>query len=217
MQVTGSKSKSTTTSRLSIRIPSGQSLHREQPSLAEWNKAVEGVEEVALTLEGPIVVAAPAEEIAAWDGAELLQLQGIALHEGDCISVCEGSEGVGYIARIPKEVAAAIESWQKEGKRVELHTPLREAVEVAVAARRRDKNVVLILEDGCCYAAYAERHRLLYAEVLPLANEAALVNLLALLNKDFELRRARFELRGEESRQYYKCVRSYFGRVKLVK
>ena len=87
----------------------------------------------------------------------------------------------------------------------------------AVVATRRKKNVVLLIEEGCCYAAYAEEHKLHFAEALPLAGEEQLINLLALLNKDYDLRKAQFTLCGSDGNGYYKLVKNYFRRVKVAK
>ncbi len=238
MQVTGSSNTNSTTSRLSIRIPSGQSLHSE---VASWSRKAdstvaphpkadtlatndnsmqilpEGVATVEITLCGPVVATLPREMAESLEWDEILSSVGLSPSE-DEVAVrldCEGA--VALIARLSQEDYSLMEEWRRGGVKVALRSPLEEVMLAAVVATRRKKNVVLLIEEGCCYAAYAEEHKLHFAEALPLAGEEQLINLLALLNKDYDLRKAQFTLCGSDGNGYYKLVKNYFRRVKVAK
>lgn len=212
MQVTGSKTHIPNSTRLSIRIPSGQSLHWE-----DVEQSAEAAGDIEIVVEGPVVVAFPRERAEGLSREALLQESGIAMGEGWCAATIEGAGAVWYAARLAVESATTIERLRSKGHDVKLTTPLEKLVVAAVAASRHAKNIFLRQIDDALYVAFAESHRLRYAEVLPLGGESDLVNLLALLNKDFDLRKGDFTLVGEVCGKYYKTVRKYFRRVKCEK
>ena len=197
---------------MSIRIPSGQSLHWEDVELS-----VGATGDIEIVVEGPVVVGFPRERAESLSLEELLQESGIAMGEGWSVATIEGAGAVWYAARLTAESASTIDRLQREGHNVRLTTPLDKLVVAAVAATRHTKNILLRQIDDAIYVAFAESHRLRYAEVLPLGGESDLVNLLALLNKDFDLRKGEFTLVGEECGKYYKTVRKYFRRVRCEK
>ncbi len=173
--------------------------------------------DIEIVVEGPVVVGFPREKAESLSLEELLQESGIAMGEGWSVATIEGAGAVWYAARLTAESASTIDRLQREGHNVRLTTPLDKLVVAAVAATRHTKNILLRQIDDAIYVAFAESHRLRYAEVLPLGGESDLVNLLALLNKDFDLRKGEFTLVGEECGKYYKTVRKYFRRVRCEK
>ena len=108
-----------------------------------------------------------------------------------------------------------VEEWSQRGLEVRFYTPLMSCATRAIVGTRRKKTVVLALLDGVVYAAYTYKRGLQYAEALPVEGEEELVNLLAHLNQDFDLHKARFILLGESSKRYYKTLRQYFRRVRV--
>ena len=166
---------------------------------------------------GPVVVPYPAEVEGAVCLEEMVATHGVCVGEGGKVITTHPEGAVAYAIVVDSKDAELIKQWRKEGLEVKISTPLEGVVMAAIVARRRDKNVVLEPEGGCVAVAYAERHRLLYAETLPIAGDEEFVNLLALLTKDFDLRKAQFSLRGEEAKRYAKIVKRYFRRVEYQK
>ena len=207
MQVTGSKDKKTTPSRLSIRIPSGQSLHCGCGNELSAGSAVE------LLFEGWEVVPYPKALSEELDLTALLSAAGIALQEDDRVVSIEGEGAINYALRLSAESAKAVDELQGRGVSISFATPLARCVTRAIVGTRRPKTVVLALLGGVAHIAYSDHKHLEYAEAIPLNGEEELINLLAHLNQDYELRKARFVLLGKESWAHYKTLRSYFRRV----
>lgn len=211
MQVTGSNNTPYTPSRLSIRITDGQSLHSEVGSLGEEVSAVD------VELCGPVVATYPKSIESELNLREMLTLHGIFLADNDCVVTFGQSKSIGYVAKVSAELATLIKQWRANGVQVTLSSPLERSVRGAITATRRSKNVHLWIEGGVTYVAYAEEMQLRYAEVIPTEGQEALINLLALLNEDYNLKKAQFLLGGSEGKQYYKTLREYFRRVELSK
>lgn len=209
MQVTGSNNNNRNSSRLSIRIPSGQSLHCEGCSVPENVTAID------LWVEGAVVAPYPTALSGEIDAKALLTTAGVAVGDTDKVFVAEGEGAVSYALRLSAESAEVVEEWMQRGLEVSLHSPLMSCVARAIVGSRRPKTVVLRLSDGVGYVALSNEKRLQYAEALPMEGEAELINLLALLNEDYDLRKARFILFGKESATYYKTLRKYFRRVRV--
>lgn len=211
MQVTGSNHNPKSASRLSIRLTDGQSLLNEVGSLGTE------VTEVIVELYGPVVTTYPKALEEGLAKSEVLTRSGIALAEGDQV-VCFGeSRNIGYVARLSAENSEIISEWRAQGTRVTFTSPLERCVGAAVAATRRSKNVHIHILGQVASIAYAEEMQLRYAEVVPFEDEGAMVNILALLNKDYDLRKAQFVLGGEDGKKYYKTLKEYFRRVECEK
>ena len=211
MQVTGSKRDNSNVSRLSIRIPSGQSLHCESGSVGETITALD------LWVEGAVVVPYPSVLAEQLDLEAMMTTSGVSLEQGARVFTSTPEGEISYALRLSAESAAVVEEWQREGKSVQLLSPLMNSVARAIEGCRLRKLVVLTLLNGVAYVAYTNKRQLHYAEALPIGGEQELVNLVALLNQDYDLRRARFVLLGEESKTYYKTLRKYFSRVRVEK
>ena len=163
--------------------------------------------------EGWEVVPYPKALSEELDFAALLSDAGIALQEGDRAVSIEGEGAVNYALRLSAESVVAVEELQTRGVSVTFATPLAQCVTRAVVGSRRPQTVILTLLGGVAHFAYSDHKHLEYAEAMPLAGEEELVNLLAHLNQDYELRKARFILLGKESWTQYKTLRKYFRRV----
>lgn len=207
MRVTGSKDTQRNAARLSIRIPSGQSLRWEQPEVGEDVRAID------LVVEGWGIATYPTALGESVDVEALLATVGAPIGEDTKAFECHSEGAVGYALRLPREVAESIDEWQARGIEVSINTPLAQCVTRAIVGSRRPKTVVLTLMNSVAYAALSNYKRLQYAEALPIGGEEELVTLLAHLNQDFELRGARFILLGKESAAHYKTLRKYFRRV----
>lgn len=210
MQVTGSKNDNRDSSRLSIRIPSGQSLHCANPI-----ESAQGASTIELWVEGAVVVPYPKALGEQLDLEAMMECSALPIGKGERLFVAEGEGAVSYALRLSAESAAVVDSWQQEGKVVVLRSPLMSCVTRAIVGSRRPKTVVLTLLDGVAYVALSNEKRLQYAEALPIAGEEELINILALLNEEHDLRKARFILLGKESADYYKTLRKYFRRVRV--
>ncbi len=211
MQVTGSNRDKNRTARLSIRIPNGQSLHRDTLSIEDEVTAVE------LTIEGSDVVAFPKELSERIDMRAMFAAAGITIGEG-CKVVIANTEGsIGYALSISEECAQWVEELRSKGLEVSLHTPLSKVVVRAIVGSRHPKTAVLLIAEGVTYAAVSHDKRVQFAEALPMDGEEQIVNLLAHLNQDYDLGKARFILLGESSAKYYKTIRKYFRRVSCEK
>lgn len=216
MQVTGSNSNPTTTSRLSIRLTDGQSLHCEVWPKIGVDESIKGAKFI-IELCGPVVTTYPKALEESLRPSEVLTRSGIALAADDRVFAFGESRNIGFLARLSAENAEVVDALEAGGAQVIFTSPLERCVRSAVAATRRSKNVHLEVEHNVVYVAYAEDMKLRYAEIVPLADEDAMVNLLALLNQDYDLRKAQFVLGGEEGKRYYKTLKEYFRRVECAK
>ena len=170
---------------------------------------------IDLVIEGAVIVPYPSALGSEVDTKALLNAAGVAVNNDDRVIVAEGEGAVSYALRLSAESAEIVEGWRQRGLEVTLHSPLMSCVARAIVGGRRPKMVVITILDGIIYIAYSNKKRLLYAEALPVEGEAELVNLLALLNEEHDLRKARFILLGSESVNYYKTLRKYFRRVRV--
>lgn len=211
MQVTGSNRDKNRSTRLSIRIPNGQSLHRDTLSVGEE------IQYIDLTIEGSDVVAFPAEFSEGLDFEAMFATAGLTLSEGCKIVIAHTEGSICYALRLSEEWARWVEELRTKGLEVSLHTPLEGVVMRAIVGSRRPKTVVLRIENGTTYAAVSVDRRVKFVEVLPVDGEEQIVNLLAHLNQDFDLGKARFILLGESSASYYKTIKKYFRRVRCEK
>jgi hypothetical protein len=172
---------------------------------------------VELILCGPVVATYPKKLEDEIDFEAMLSTHGIALTQESAIVRFGDSRNVGYAARIEKSLAELINAEREKGKEITITSPLEACVKRAIVATKRSKNLFLHLEDEVAYVAFAEDMHIRYAEIVPTANQSELVNLLALLNKDFDLKKAQFTLSGGDAQKYLKCLKSYFRRVEFMK
>ena len=196
---------------MSIRIPNGQSLHRDTLSVGAE------VTDVDLSIEGCGVVPFPKECGEELDLRAMMEISGVALEEGDRIATAHTEGSVSFALRLSNESNEAIEMLREKGVNVTLHTPLEGVLTRAIIGTRRPKTAVLRIEDGVAYTAVSVEKRVKFVEALPIGSTEGVVNLLAHLNQDFDLGKARFILLGESSAQHYKTIKKYFRRVRCEK
>lgn len=177
----------------------------------------EDVTAIDLWVEGAVVVPYPTALSSEIDTKVLLATAGVAVDDTDKIFVTEveGEGAVSYTLRLSAESTKVVEEWQRKGIDVCFRSPLMSCVVRAIAGSRRPKTVVLSLLGDTAYVALSNEKRLQYAEAMPMGGEEELINLLALLNEDYDLRKARFILLGKESATYRKTLRQYFRRVRV--
>ena len=211
MQVTGSNRDKKRSTRLSIRIPNGQSLHRGTPSVGDE------IQSVDLTIGGCEVVPFPAEVAEMVDLEAMFAAAGISLGNGDEIATTHNEGAIRYAIKLSQEAHNTICEWRERGLEVLLHTPLEGVTTRAIIGSRRPKTVVLQTEDGVAYVAVSVEHKVCFVEALPIGGEEQMVNLLAHINQDFNLGKARFILLGESSKGCYKTIKKYFRRVRCEK
>ncbi len=211
MQVTGSNRDKNRSTRLSIRIPNGQSLHRDTLSVGAE------VTDVEIAIEGCGVVPYPKSLFEEGDLRAMMEISGVAMEEGDQIVTIHTEGSVSFALRLSQESTEAIEALRKRGVNVALHTPLEGVLTRAIIGTRRPKTVVLRIEEGVAYTAVSVDKRVKFVEAMPVGSAEGVVNLLAHLNQDFNLSKARFILLGESSAQHYKTIKKYFRRVRCEK
>lgn len=175
------------------------------------------VAQLTLTFEGACVVPYPQELTQEVDLRAFCASAGLSIAEDDKIVTTYTDGSVAYAIRLSGESAKIVEELQARGVEVTFDTPLAGVFRRAVIGSRRPKTVALRIEGATTYVAYSEEKRVRYVEALPTNGEEQLVNLVALLNRDFDLRKARFILLGEASARYYKTLRKYFRRVSREK
>lgn len=196
---------------MSIRIPGGQSL------LNDDLKSLASAKKVEVVLCGPVVATYPKEFAEEIDFGAMLATHGIYNNEESEILHFGDSRSVGYVAVVNGALASIINSERAKGKDIVITSPLEGCVKKAIVATKRSKNLYIHLDDEVAYVAYAEDMHLKFAEIIPVADEKEMVDMLALINKDFDIRKAQFTLEGRDSKRYFKCFRNYFRRVELAK
>lgn len=170
-----------------------------------------------ICVEGTRVATFPRELAERLDLREVCAAAGVDIAENERVVVSRGEASIACGIVLDEQSTQVVEAWQREGVEPEFYTPLEGVIARAIVGSRRPKTVVLRLKEGVAYVALSEEHRICYAETLLTNSDEQLVNLLALLNQDFDLLKARFILLGKESEPYRKTIRRYFRRVSCEK
>ena len=210
MQVTGSNNRPYVyNAKLSIRLrQDGQFCSLDE---AEGQTIVPGAT-IEVVVDGAVCVPYPRREEGRIDLRALLSDAGVPVAEGDGVVTVSNDSPVAYALWIEAEQYGRLVGLaERSGAELRFTTPLSAVVSRAVVGSRHDKCVVLSRSNGTLYVAYTEGRRLLYAEALPLTDNADedMLYVMAVLNGDFDLRRADIIIIGMGAKE-----RRYFRRCK---
>lgn len=215
MQVTGSNSSPYVyNAKLSIRLRQDGQFCSLDEALAQ--NLAEGAT-VDVMVEGAVCMPFPRKEEGRIDLRALLVDAGMPVAEEDGVVVSSTDSPVAYALWIEKGAYEPLKEWAARcGLALNYCTPLSEIVARAVVGSRHDKCVALSRTESTLYLAYTDSRRLLYAEALPLGEGGVedVVYALAVLNGDFDLRRADIIIIGMGAKECYKTLRRYFRRCK---
>lgn len=215
MQVTGSNNRPYVyNAKLSIRLrQDGQFCSLDE---AEGQTIVPGAT-IEVVVDGAVCVSYPRREEGRIDLRALLSDAGVPVAEGDGVVTVSNDSPVAYALCIEAEQYDRLVGLaERSGVELRFTTPLSAVVARAVVGSRHDKCVVLSRSNGTLYVAHTEGRRLLYAEALPLTDNADedMLYVMAVLNGDFDLRRADIIIIGMGAKEHYKVLRRYFRRCK---
>ena len=210
MLVTGSKHRnSDTTKGLSIRLrQGGQSFYESLPTDAPQGKSVRVV------VEGVDCTTFPKSVAESVDLREMLTNVGVDV-EGAEIATWSNDGPVCYAFAVPMEDAEAVRVWAAQmGVEAEFCTPLTASVRRAVIGSRHSKTLALQFGREELYVALSVDGKLTYAECVGVKDDEQLLNFLAVLNGDFDLRKADIFVSGVEGKRRTKLLGRYFRRCK---
>lgn len=215
MQVTGSNNRPYVyNAKLSIRLrQDGQFCSLDEAE----GQQIESGATIEVVVDGAVCVPYPRREEGRIDLRALLSDAGVPVAEGDGVVRASNDSPVAYALWIEaKQYVRLAGLAEKSGAELRFTTPLSAVVSRAVVGSRHDKCVVLSRSNGTLYVAYTEGRRLLYAEALPLTDNANedMLYVMAVLNGDFDLRRADIIIIGMGAKEHYKVLRHYFRRCK---
>lgn len=215
MQVTGSNNRPYVyNAKLSIRLrQDGQFCSLDE---AEGQTIVLGAT-IEVVVDGAVCVPYPRREDGRIDLRALLNDAGVPVAEADGVVTVSNDSPVAYALCIEAEQYGRLVGLaERRGAELRFTTPLSAVVARAVVGSRHDKCVVLSRSNGTLYVAHTECRRLLYAEALPLTDNADedMLYVMAVLNGDFDLRRADIIIIGMGAKEHYKVLRHYFRRCK---
>lgn len=213
MQVTGSNSSPYVyNAKLSIRLRQDGQFCSLDEALAQTSAAGTTVD---VMVDGAVCLPFPRKEEERIDLRALLADAGMPVAENDGVVVCSTDSPVAYALWIEQGSYESLQEWAERcGVKLNYCAPLAEVVARAVVGSRHDKCVVLSRSNDTLYLAYTDSRRLLYAEALPNGSDEDMVYALAVLNGDFELRRADIIIIGADAKRDYKVLRRYFRRCK---
>ena len=212
MLVTGSKNRnSDTTKGLSIWLrQGGQSFYESLPLTTAPHK------HVRVVVEGVDCATLPKSVAESVDLSAMLKSVGVEVSESVEIATWSNDGPVCYVFTVAVSDAEAVREWATQmGAEVEFCCPLTASVRRAVVGSRHSKTLALQFGREEMYVALSVDGRLAYAECLGVKNEEELLNFLAVLNGDFDLRKADIFVSGVEGKKRAKLLGRYFRRCKL--
>lgn len=207
MKVFRSKNKSN--KGLSIRLrQGGQSFYEPLPNACD-------TQSVRVVVEGVDCVPYPRALTEELDLVSVAQSAGVCFDENDRLVVADEEGLVNYLLRVEADTITTLFEWaDRTQTRLLFTTPLATSVRRAVVGGRRSKTLVLQFGTEEVYAAMATEHKLQFADVLPVANEEQLLQHLAQLNADFDLRKTDIFVSGVEGKAKTKLLGKYFRHCK---
>lgn len=216
MQVTGNNNRPYVyNAKLSIRLrQDGQFCSLDE---AEGQQQIEPSATIEVVVDGAVCVPYPRREEGRIDLRALMSDAGLPVAEADGVVRIANDGPVAYALWIEAEQYGRLVGLaERSGAELRFTTPLCAVVARAVVGSRHDKCVVVSRSTNTLYVAYTEGRRLLYAEALPLTDNADedMLYVMAVLNGDFDLRRADIIIIGMGAKEHYKVLRRYFRRCK---
>ena len=194
MQVTGSRKRNSDTQKgLSIWLrQGGQSFYEPLPELS-----VEENQQVRVVVEGPDCATFPKTLAESVDVEGLLATMGVSVSDGEEIVVCSNDGPVCYALTVASEDV--------------------EAVRRAVVGSRHSKTLALQFGREELYVALSVDGALVFTDVVMMGGEEELLRFMAVLNEDFDLRKADIFVSGVEGKSRTKLLGRYFRRCKWEK
>ena len=213
MLVTGSRKRDSDTQKgLSIWLrQGGQSFYE---SLSELPI---GTQRVRVMVEGADCVPFPKVLTESVDVEGLLATAGVCVSDGEEIVVCGDNSPVCYALTVAREDAEAVRRWAPEGVDIVFATPLAASVRRAVVGSRHSKTLALQFGQQEAYVALSVDGTLSFADVVMVGSEDELLRFMAVLNEDFDLRKADILVSGVEGKSRTKLLGRYFSRCKWEK
>ena len=215
MQVTGSnRSPYDHNVKLSIRLRQDGQFFSVEEAMAQ---TVEQGTTVEVMVDGAVCVPFPRKESERIDLRALLTDAGVPVGAEDRVEVCGTDSPVAYAIWVEQGAYAVLAEWAERcGVVLSFTTPLAGVVGRAIVGSKHDKCVVLSRSNGALYVAHTAERKLLYAEALPVSTEGVedVLYAMAVLNGDFDLRRADIIIIGIGAKEMYKALRRHFRRCK---
>ena len=213
MLVTGSRKRDSDTQKgLSIWLrQGGQSFYE---SLSELPN---GTQRVRVVVEGADCVPFPKVLTESINVEALLATAGVSVSDGAEIIVCSNDTPVCYALTVATEDTEAVRRWAAEGTEITYTTPLAASVRRAVVGSRHSKTLALQFGHQEVYVALSVDGTLSFADVVMMGGEEELLRFMAVLNEDFDLRKADIFISGVEGKSRTKLLGRYFRRCKWEK
>lgn len=214
MQVTGSRKRNSDTQKgLSIWLrQGGQSFYEPLSELS-----VKESRQVRVVVEGPDCATFPKALAESVDVEGLLATTGVSLSDGEEIVVCSNDGPVCYALTVASEDVEAVRRWTPEGVELTFATPLMASVRRAVVGSRHSKTLALQFGREELYVALSVDGSLVFTDVVMMGGEEELLRFMAVLNEDFDLRKADIFVSGVEGKSRTKLLGRYFRRCKWEK
>ncbi len=214
MLVTGSRKRDSDTQKgLSIWLrQGGQSFY--EPLSAQ---SLQDATKIRVVVEGANCATFPKALTESVDVEGLLATVGVSVAECEDVIVCCNDGPVSYALTVFKEDVDAIRGVLPEGVEVAFTTPLAASVRRAVVGSRRSKTLALQFGREEVYVALSVDGALAFADVVMMDGEEELLRFMAVLNEDFDLRKADILVSGIEAKQRTKLLGRYFRHCKWEK
>lgn len=214
MLVTGSRKRDSDTQKgLSIWLRQGGQSFYESLSAA----MPVGTQRVRVVVEGPDCATFPKTLSESVDAEGLLATMGVSVSERDEIVVYSNDGPVCYVLTMCEEDAEEVRKWVPEGVELTFTTPLVASVRRAVVGSRHSKTLALQFGREELYVALSVDGTLSFADVVMIGGEDELLHFMAVLNEDFDLRKADIFVSGVEGKSRTKLLGRYFRRCKWEK
>lgn len=212
MLVTGSKNrKSDALKGLSIWLrQGGQSFYEPLPTTPHQQN-------VTVVIEGVDCATFPKALAESVDVNGLLTKAGINVGKEEDIVVWSDDGSICYALTVARKDADAVRSWAGKQTDVAFTTPLVASVRRAVVGGRHSKALALQFGREEVYAAFSVDGKLLFAEAVIASSDEELLNFLAVLNGDFDLRKADIFIAGVDAKKRTKMLGRYFRRCRCEK
>lgn len=173
--------------------------------------------QVRVVVEGPDCAAFPKALAESVDVEGLLATTGVSLSDGEEIVVCSNDGPVCYALTVASEDVEAVRRWTPEGVELTFATPLMASVRRAVVGSRHSKTLALQFGREELYVALSVDGALVFTDVVMMGGEDELLRFMAVLNEDFDLRKADIFVSGVEGKSRTKLLGRYFRRCKWEK
>ena len=153
-----------------------------------------------VVVEGPDCATFPKALAESVDVEGLLATTGVSVSDGEEIVVCSNDGPVCYALTVASEDVEAVRRWTPEGVELTFATPLMASVRRAVVGSRHSKTLALQFGREELYVALSLDGALVFTDVVMMGGEEELLRFMAVLNEDFDLRKADIFVSGVEGK-----------------